>query len=341
LIKNHKFIFTYLIFVVVLLVFAILSWGAIKIPFNEILNIVFGSNVEEESFRQIIWELRLPRAFCSMLAGAALGLAGLLMQTYFQNPLAGPFVLGIHSGSSLAVAFWIMTGTALGVTLPESVAVAGVTLSSILGGAAVFFLLLIVSMKVKGNVILLVIGLLFGYFTSGLISLLISVTDAQKIKTFLMWTLGSFQGKTVYELILLSFIIGMGLIWSLYLGKRLNALLLGEEYALSLGLNFNRFKIETLFLTSILSGAVTSLCGPIAFVGIMAPHIARKIFSSQDHFILIPGSFIIGSILCLLAEFLSGLGVTLVVPINAILGLFGAPFIVFFLFSNKRRFTDA
>lgn len=339
MIKNHKFIFTYLIFITILLVLAILSWGAVKIPFNEIISIVLGSNVEEDSFRQIIWELRLPRAFCSMLAGACLGIAGLLMQTFFQNPLAGPFVLGIHSGSSLAVAFWIMTGTALGVTLPESVAVAGVTFSSILGGAAVFFMLLMVSMKIKGNVILLVIGLLFGYFTSGLISLLISVTDAQKIKTFLMWTLGSFQGKTVYELILLSFILGLGLIWSLYLGKRLNVLLLGEEYALSLGLNFKRFKIETLLLTSLLSGAVTSLCGPVAFVGIMAPHIAKKLFSSQDHFILIPGSFIIGSILCLVAEFLSGLGVTLVVPINAILGLFGAPFIIFFLFS-KRRFSD-
>ncbi len=323
-----------------ILIFSILSWGAVKIPFNEIVSIVLGSNIEEDSFRQIIWELRLPRAFCSMLAGASLGLAGLLMQTFFQNPLAGPFVLGIHSGSSLAVAFWIMTGTALGITLPESVAVAGVTFSSILGGAAVFFMLLLVSMKIKGNIILLVIGLLFGYFTSGLISLLISVTDAQKIKTFLMWTLGSFQGKTALELIMLSLILGIGLIWSLYLGKRLNVLLLGEEYALSLGLRFKRFKIETLLLTSLLSGAVTSLCGPVAFVGIMAPHIARKLFSSQDHFVLIPGSFIIGSILCLVAEFLSGLGVTLVVPINAILGLFGAPFIVFFLF-GKRRFRDA
>lgn len=322
------------------MVFCILSWGAVKIPFNNILNILIGASVEDEAYRQIVWELRLPRAFCAMAAGASLGLAGLLMQTYFQNPLAGPFVLGIHSGSSLAVALWIMGGTALGITMPESIAMGGATLASILGGGVVFLLLVFASMKIKGNVILLVMGLLFGYFASGLISILISVTDAQKIKTFLMWSLGSFQGKSVTELLLLSICLGLSILWSLFLGKRLNALLLGENYAKSLGLNFKRFKIETLSLTAILSGAVTAICGPVAFVGIMAPHISRKLFSTQDHFVLIPGVLLVGGVLGLFAEFISGLGVTLVLPINAILGLLGAPFILFFLIGNRKSINE-
>ncbi len=339
MLKNHKFIFIYTFFALILLFFSILSWGAVKIPFNEIFSIIFG-NSNNETFSRIIWELRLPRAFCSMTAGASLGIAGLMMQTYFQNPLAGPFVLGIHSGSSLAVAFFIMSGSLIGITLPPELSMAGAAISSIIGGALVFFLLVLVSFKVKGNVILLVMGLLFGYFASGLISLLISVTEAQKIKTYLMWSLGSFQGKSINELFLLSFCLGGSLIWSLFLGKRLNVLLLGENYAKSLGLNFKRFKFEILALTAILSGAVTAICGPVAFIGIMAPHISRKIFSSQDHFILIPGVFLTGSILGLFAEFISGLGLTTVLPINAILGLLGAPFILFFLLGNRRMLNE-
>lgn len=335
MLKDHKFIFIYLLFGISLLFFGILSWGAVKIPYNEILGILT-SESGEDTFRRIIWELRLPRAICSLMAGASLGLAGLIMQTYFQNPLAGPFVLGIHSGSSLAVALWIMGGTAIGLTLPENLAMAGSTIFSVIGGASVFLLLILVSTKVKGNVILLVLGLLFGYFASGLISLLISVTDAQKIKTFLMWSLGSFQGKSFSELIVLSFCLGTSLVWALFMGKRLNALLLGENYSKSLGVNFGRLKFEALTLTSVLSGAITAICGPVAFIGIMAPHISRKLFSSQDHFVLIPATVGVGAVLGLMAEFVSGIGVTLVLPINAILGLLGAPFILFFLLSKRR-----
>lgn len=336
MLKNYRFIFVFVLLALAALSFSILSWGAVEIPFSEVLNILTGGSDPDKAFYTIMWELRLPRVFISIIAGASLGISGLLMQTYFQNPLAGPFVLGIHSGSSLAVALWVMGGAALGITLPESLGVGGAAFFSILGGAAVFGLLIFASFKVKGNVILLVVGLLFGYFTSGLISILITVTDAQKIKTFLMWSLGSFQGKNSNELLMLAVALAISFLWAIALSKRLNALLLGENYARSLGVNFTRLKLETLTLTAILSGSVTAVCGPVAFVGIMAPHIARKIFSSQNHFVLIPGTLLIGATLASFAELISGLGTSIVLPINAILGLMGAPFILFFILGKKR-----
>ncbi|MCK5074095.1 MAG: iron ABC transporter permease [Bacteriovoracaceae bacterium] len=335
---RYKTIFTILIFSVLLLFIILLVVGPVTIPIDSFWDILFDNNSVPKSWKAIFWEIRFPKTVTAFMAGAALAVSGLIMQTYFGNPLAGPFILGVHSGASLGVAFWIMATGVAGLILPEIFHDMGLILFAVLGSSLVLFLLLFLSRKIPGKLVLLVMGLVFGHMAGGIINILVSISSADKIRTFLLWNLGSFQRVTGNQLVIFTLVILLGLIISIFLIKHLNLLLLGEHYARTSGMNVERLKIFFILLTALLSGTVTAFCGPIAFVGIITPHMLRRWILSNNHSFLLPGCMLLGGCMAMFAEFVSNFFGTVTIPINAVMGLIGAP--VIFLFLWKRKIVE-
>ncbi len=331
---RNKFIFLILVVSLALLAIWTLINGPVSISLPDLSSGFFGTG-DNSIASDIIWKIRFPKMITAILAGAALASSGLLMQTYFQNPLAGPFVLGINSGASLGVAIWILGASFLS-GLSVHLMSFGSILFAIIGSITILLLLLFLSFRISGKVVLLVIGLMFGHMANGVINILINIGDAQKVKSFLVWGLGSFSKVDEFQLPWFGATIIIGLIVSISQIKKLNLLLLGERYAHSLGLNLLRTKVTLITITAILSGTVTAFCGPIAFVGIIVPHIARAIFKSNDHRIILPASLLIGGIIALFAEYVSSSGTFVAVPINAMMGLIGAPIIFVFLWKRRK-----
>ncbi|MBT3585903.1 MAG: iron ABC transporter permease [Halobacteriovoraceae bacterium] len=324
-----------MIFVMVLSMTLLMIWGSVKIPFPTLVALLKGQLAAESPFYKIFWDIRIPKIIVCLFAGSALAVSGLFMQTFFQNPLAGPFVLGVHSGSSVGVAVLLM-GSAF-FTIPDGLLEHGVTFFSIMGAMGILGLLLILSLKVSGKVYILIFGLLFSYLSSGIINILFSISESEKIKSYLLWTLGSFQRVTGSDLIIYSGLLSLGLALSLLMIKPLNSLLAGDDYARSIGVNLVKIRIKIILITALLSGIVTAYCGPVAFLGIMVPHVAKRILNTHDHKILIPGCMIIGAIFAMLAEFFANLFPAMSFPINSILGLVGAPTILLFLYKRRSR----
>ncbi len=281
-----------------------------------------------------IWQLRGPRLLSAFFAGGSLGLVALLLQSYFKNPLAGPFVLGIHSGAALGVALWIFYFEKLLVNHQWILSLGQIPFA-FLGSLLVMLLLLLIMRYSFSKVLLLVVGLIFSYFVSGVINILVNISDSVKIKTFVLWNLGSFDRLSSEELFI--FIGGVILLTTLVLplGKSLNLLALGEGHARSLGLNLVRVKRHLLFVSAILTALVVSFCGPIAFIGIISPHLLRLFVRGSDNRYLIPLVFLLGGVLAIGAAFLSSSLPWFQLPLNAILGLFGAP-VLFFILTSKR-----
>ncbi len=293
-------------------------------------------SADDTVWTSIIWDFRMTKALTCVLTGSALALGGLQMQTLFRNPLAGPDVLGLSSGASLAVALIFMSN-ATGITLLSMNTPWSVAIAASLGCAGVFLIMLAFSRRLQDNVSLLIVGLMVGAGTSSVVSVLQYLSKAEEMQVYVFWTFGSLGGLNWNEIQVLTFILLVGISLALLNVKSLNAWLLGDLYAQSLGVNIKKSRFYIILSASILTGGVTAFCGPIAFVGLAVPHLVKLLIHTSNHGILIPAVIIGGAILLLLCDILSQLpGSGSILPINAITAMIGAPVVIWIILRNKR-----
>lgn len=315
-----------------------ISLGSVTIPFGDTLKSIFGGTLENRTWAYIIWNYRIPKALTAVLVGSGLALSGLLMQTLFRNPLAGPFVLGISSGASLGAALLIMGGSLVaGIWTLDLVNDMTLALASSIGSFLVLMAVMIVASKVKDTMALLIIGLMFGSITAAIVSVLSYFTNAEKLRQYIFWSFGSIGNLSWTQLLMLMGILFLGSALGILSIKALNALLLGENYAKSLGVDLKKAKYIIIIATGLLAGGITAFAGPIAFVGLAVPHLARQIFNTTDHSILLPAVLVYGAILMLLCDTVAQMPNSAnVLPINAITSILGAP-VVIWLLVRKRK----
>ncbi|MBY0487335.1 MAG: iron ABC transporter permease [Flavobacteriaceae bacterium] len=315
-----------------------ISLGSVSIPVKEVFNSLTGGVSSKETWEYIIINFRLPKAITAILVGIGLSISGLLMQTLFRNPLAGPYVLGLSSGSSLGVAFVILGAGILPSFLSEMLLSSiGIIIASCLGSLSVLLLVLLVSSKLRDTMSVLIVGLMFSSFAGAIVSVLTYFSTAEQLQKFTFWSLGSIGNLSWNNIIFLSNAVLIGLVLSLFSIKSLDALLLGENYARSLGLNIKKSRLVIIFATSILAGSITAFAGPIAFVGLAVPHLAKLLFQTSNHKILFFSTILIGAIIMLLCDMISQMpGMDFTLPINAITSIVGAPVVIWLLLSKKR-----
>lgn len=328
-----------LLIILLILIFILsLTLGSVSIPPADILAVLFGGEASKETWTTIILKFRLPKAITAVLAGAALGVSGLQMQTMFRNPLAGPYVLGINAGASLGVALVVLASGAMGATLVSGLSFLGgfaVVVAATLGATAVLLLVLLVARRVE-TMTLLILGLMFGYFTSALVSILLYYSSAERIQAYVAWTFGDFGGVTWRQLSVMAPAILVGLLIALGSVKPLNALLLGETYARSLGLTINRARFWLILSTAVLAGTVTAFVGPIGFIGLAVPHLCRALFHTADHRTLVPATILMGGIVALAADLIAHLpGQQATLPLNAVTALIGAPVVIWVILRQR------
>lgn len=310
------------------------SVGSISIPMAKLFSALFGN---DSLYTEIIWQFRLPKAITCLLAGGALAAAGLLMQTLFRNPMAGPDVLGLSSGSSLLVAILIMAGQSVAGFSFLFLNPWAIALAASLGGALVFILVIIIARYVKDNTSLLIIGLMISAGTSSIVSVLQFIGTADDLQAFMIWTLGNVGNANWAEIRVLAVVIVISLLISFRLMKALNGWLLGENYAHNLGINLERSRLWIVIATGMLTGSVTAFCGPIAFVGLAVPHLVRLFIPTTNHKILLPAVIIGGACLLLLCDLLAQLpGSTQLLPLNAVTSLIGAPVVIWMVIKAKK-----
>lgn len=319
--------------------FASLSLGSVNIPFKDVYSSLTGGQASKSTWEYIIINYRLPKAITAILVGTGLSISGLLMQTLFRNPLAGPYVLGLSSGASLGVAFVIL-GAGFLPSFLKIIALSsyGIVLASTLGSTLVLLLVLVVSQRLRDTMAILIVGLMFGSFTTAIVSVLTYFSTAEQLQKFTFWSLGNLGNLSWKSITVLAVSVFIGLILSAGSIKPLNALLLGENYAKSMGLNFNKARLIIIFATSILAGSITAFAGPIAFIGLAVPHIAKLTFQTSNHMILFWSTLLFGAIIVLFCDIVSQMpGFDVTLPINAITSLIGAP-VVIWLLIRKRNF---
>jgi len=326
------------IFILILATLLNISLGSVSIPLDEIIKSIFHLEVSKESWQYIILEYRLPKAFTAILVGSGLALSGLLMQTLFRNPLAGPYVLGLSSGASLGVALVIMGsslfgGIAAGLFLSKWTLV----IASSLGSFLVLLAILGASFKIKDTMALLIIGLMFASLTSAVVSVLSYFSPSQQLQQYIFWSFGSLGNLSWTEVGILFLFWLSGIILSIFCIKNLNSLLLGEQYAKSLGTNLKQNRFLIIFATSLLAGSITAFAGPIAFIGLAVPHLVRQIIPSSNHLVLVPAVILSGAILMLICDSIAQIpGSELTLPINAITSIIGAPVVIWLLVRKKK-----
>ena len=337
--KTYTKQFILLLILVVILFLLNISFGSVSIPFKAIFAILFGDESIKESWQTIIINFRLPKAITAILVGSGLSISGLLMQTLFRNPLAGPFVLGISSGASLGVALLILGTSIFGgfsylINSNWSIAIA-----SSLGSFIVLSGVIFAANKVRNTMSILIIGLMFGSFTASIISVLSYFSEAQQIQQYVFWSFGSLGNLSWDEISIFIFIYLIGFAGVFAIIKPLNSFLLGEKYAKSLGINIKKSRIIILIITSLLTGVITAFSGPIAFVGLAVPHITKLIFTTSNHKTLIPATAITGAIVLLICDIIAQLPTSeFTLPINAITSLFGAPIVIWLLIRKKKLY---
>ena len=339
--KRHTALGMWLLVVAVLLFFFLnLLLGSVHIPAESVWNVIWDMGEESEITRNIVLKSRVPQALTSIVAGAGLAVSGLLMQTVFRNPLAGPSVLGISSGASLGVAFVILlSGTLGGVALSRLgfVGEIALTIGATVGALAVMALIVYVSQHVKGNVTLLIIGVMIGYLASAIIGVLKFFSVEEDIRAYVIWGLGSFARVSGGQMLLFAGIMVVLLPLSFLLVKTLNLLLLGDGYARNLGLNIRRARFLVISFSGILTAIVTAYCGPIMFLGLAVPHLSRALFQTSDHRVLMPATLFMGSFFFFFCNLLARMpGFEGALPVNSVTALVGAPVVVYVLF-NKRK----
>lgn len=308
-------------------------YGAVRIPFGAIAGILFGGEDLNPVCKVILIDSRLPQAVTALLSGAALAVSGLLLQTLFTNPLAGPSILGISDGANLGVALVMLC---FGGVVAGTGGYLAIVAAALLGALAVLSVIIYFSRKVRSNVMLLIIGIMVGYLASSFISILNYYASADKVRQFVMWGMGDFSSVSLDRLPFFAILLLLGIIFSLLLIKPLNALLLGERYASNLGMNVKAVRLEILFCTGILTAVVTAFCGPVSFIGLAVPHIARLLLGTSNHRQLVPVTLLSGSVIALLCNMLTVIpGSGAVLPLNAVTPLFGAPIIIYVIVNRK------
>lgn len=341
--QNHlrsiisKFIFMGL---VILLLFILnIAFGSVTIPPMEILKILFGADTGRESWQGIVIDTRLPQALTAVLAGAALGVSGLMMQTLFRNPLAGPSVLGVSSGASLGVALLMLLVSVPGVRIITQNQVTSnfsVVVAAFAGAFGVLLLIMLLATKYRSNTTILIIGIMIAYVVSAIVGILQFYSLKEDLQAFVIWGLGSFANVSWQQHIYFIPIVTGGLVFSVFMIKPMNALLLGENYARNLGFNTRRVSFILIATAGVLVAVVTAYCGPVAFLGIAIPHLSRNIFKSSDHLINVPGTILSGMMLALFCNMVARLpGFDGALPINAITSIIGAPVVVWVVLKSK------
>jgi hypothetical protein len=331
-----------LLLIVSIIVFLVLNLllGTVKIPVGDVIDILIGAKSDNRIWTNIVIKSRLPQSLTAMMAGAGLGVSGLLMQTVFRNPLAGPSVLGISSGASLGVACVVLLSGSIGGVALSKLGVIGevtITLSAIIGSLLIMALIAFVAQKVRGNVTLLIMGVMIGYIANAIIGVLKFFSAEEDIRAYVIWGLGSFSrvsgGQTWVFIVLMLIILPS----AFFLIKTLNLLLLGDSYARNLGLNIKRARLLVIGCSGILVAVVTAYCGPIVFLGLAVPHICRGLFHTSNHATILPASLLSGASLALLCNLIARLpGFEGALPVNSVTALVGAPVVMWVLF-NKRR----
>ncbi len=340
--REHSAIlfFTLLCIGVFVLFLANLFWGSVTIPVEKVVRILLGGSSGRETWDYIVLQSRLPQSMTAVMAGAALAVSGLMLQTVFNNPLAGPSILGINAGASLGVAIVMLllggsvggsfTGTPLG-------GYVAIVVGAFLGAALVLAVIIFFSTLVRSNVMLLIIGLMVGYITSSLISLLNFFATAEGVFSYTMWGMGDFSGVSMEQMPCFGTLIMLGLIISLLLVKPMNALLLGERYAENLGVRVRRVRVWMLAATGLMTAVTTAFCGPISFIGLAVPHMARLLLGSSNHTILLPVTLLLGGAVSLFCNLCCTLpGGASILPLNVITPVLGVPVILYVIVNQKR-----
>jgi len=315
--------------------------GAVAIPLKEVYNSLIGTGASKSSWEYIIMDYRLPKAIVAIVVGMGLAISGLLMQTLFRNPLAGPYVLGLSSGASLGVALVILGAAFLPDFISELLlSPYGIVIASSLGSFLVLLAVLAVAQRLRDTMAILIVGLMFGSLTNALVGTLTYFSTAEQLQKFTFWSLGTLGNLSWTSIAILAVCVLIGLLLSLTSIKPLNTLLLGENYAKSLGLNYSKARFIIIFATSILAGSITAFAGPIAFVGLAVPHIAKLVFQTSNHLILFWSTLLFGAMIMLVCDSISQLpNSAIVIPINAITSILGAPIVIWLLIRKRKMMS--
>ncbi len=336
--KRNTILFSALAVATLLLFVVDLAVGSVAIPLDEVWRGLWGSGAEGDATSLIIRNFRLPKAVMALLAGAALSTVGLQMQTLFRNPLAGPYVLGVSSGASLGVSIMLLGLPLLGISTANSVVQnVGVAGAAWIGSAAIMMVVMAVTARIKNIMTVLILGMMFGSAASALVEIMQYLSPEGALKSYVVWTMGSLGGVTLSQLRVVVPVIVVGLVLSVLLIKPLNILLLGENYARTMGLNIRRTRLMVTLTTVLLAGTVTAYCGPIGFVGLAVPHVARMLFREADHRVLVPATMLCGTTIMLLCDIASSLPASdLSLPINTVSALVGIPIVIIVIFRNRK-----
>lgn len=336
--KSYKFVFISIAIVLVICFITNISLGSVIIPWKDTIQSLINGPVTKESWKHIILDYRLPKAITAILVGSGLSIAGLLMQTLFKNPLAGPFVLGISSGATLGVAILILgsvfTASIIPLFLVTKWALVG---AACIGSLIVLGLVMTVSVKLQDTMAILIIGLMFGSITTAIVSVLSYFAPANQLQQYVFWEFGSLGNLSWNEVLIFFITTSVGIFLSILATKSLNSLLLGENYAKSIGLNIKKSRFLVITATGLLAGASTAFAGPIAFIGLAVPHLTRLLFHTSNHKVLLPAVILMGSIIMLICDTIAQLPTSeYALPINAITSLVGAPVVIWLLLKKRK-----
>lgn len=327
--------------VIGILMFLNLVLGSVSIPLRSVWNIMWGIGEESVTWQNIVWKSRLPQALTALVAGAGLSISGLQMQTVFRNPLAGPSVLGISSGASMGVAFVVLLSGSLGGVALSKLGFMGeiaLSVAAVIGSLSVMALIVYVSQKVKGNVTLLIIGVMIGYVANAVIGVLKFFSVEEDIRAYVIWGLGSFSRVSGDQMTLFIVLMALLIPLSFLLIKTMNLMLLGDNYARNLGLNIRRARFWVITSAGVLTAIVTAYCGPIVFLGLAVPHLCRSIFQTSDHRILMPAVLFAGAALALACNLIARMpGFEGALPVNSVTALIGAPVVASVLFRKRKN----
>ena len=332
--RRTAILFTVLSLLTAALFTADLLIGSVAVALRDIWAALTGGSCDP-AVRDIILKIRLLKAVTALFAGAALAASGLQMQTLFRNPLAGPYVLGISSGAGLGVALFLLGAPLLGVSAHSFVQSLGIAGAAWLGAALVLLIVMAVSRRIKDIMVILILGMMFGSGVSSVVEILQYLSSEAALKSFVIWTMGSLGDVTGGNLALMLLVITAGLALSVAVIKPLNLLLLGENYARTMGLNVQRTRTLLFLSTVLLAGTVTAFCGPVGFIGLAVPHLARMLFASADHRVLMPASMLSGAALLLVCDLISK---SLALPINTVTALMGIPVVIVVVVRNRNLF---
>lgn len=334
-VKNKRKLLAFLILILAIIVLILISigFGAVNIPIKDVVKSIFQQPIEEEAYSAIIWKIRMPRTIGALLCGSALAIAGLILQVLFKNPLVDTYILGIASGSSMAVALLILAGVGMGFGMSTP----GILmLFSFIGAMAVMFVVLAISKKVKSTISLLVVGLMMGYVANAVTQILIVFAEEHSISGYVVWTMGSYAGITWEQIRLMTIILIPSTLFAFALSKKLNVMLLGEKYAQSMGLNIKRIRKEIIVISSLLAATVTAFAGPVSFIGLAVPHMTRLVFKSSDNRVLIPANFLSGAVLSLFCDFVSRMIVVPAeLPLGSVTAMVGAPIVIYLVMRRR------